>query len=530
MSFGFSRTSDIYPTDIKMNGFCTSFNVIYKNKPLGNIELSIPGRHNVLNALAAVAVGLNAGLKFAKIADSIKDFTGVKRRFQLRADTDGVMLIDDYAHHPTEIKAVLDACANWKDKRIIAVFQPHRYTRTKFLAEEFGVCFKGADKVILTDIYAASEDPIEGISIDIIRDKIRAGSVEDVVVMEKCSIPDQIIKLKKPGDIILVLGAGDIKKTADELAKRLNAKDLLGKELVSGFRSRVKGNIRNDEPLARHTSFKIGAAAAIWAEPSDEKNLKIALNFVKNKKIPIFIIGNGTNLLAGDNGFGGIVIHLGSPRFKRIVIKGMTIRVGAGFSLPRLVSMCCSKGLGGLESLVGIPGTIGGAVYMNAGGWASPIYKNIGEMVESVKVMDHSGNIKRLRKKELCFGYRSSNLDKYVILEVVLKLDKVDKKTLVASLARFLKMKKEKQVLDMPSAGCVFKNPPDSQFTCGQMIDMLGLKGKRIGGAEVSVKHANFIINRKNATAKDVLTLAEFIRKKVRENYGIKLEFEVKVI
>src|SRR3989338_7176476 len=145
--------ADIYPLDIKMSGGKTSFKVVYKNKLLGKVELNIPGKHNVLNALWAILVGLNMKLKFSTIARSVRDFTGVKRRFQIRSDTGGVMLIDDYAHHPTEIRAVLGACRNWDASRRIVIFQPHRYTRTKFLANDFGRCFAGADKVILTDIY-----------------------------------------------------------------------------------------------------------------------------------------------------------------------------------------------------------------------------------------------------------------------------------------------------------------------------------------------------------------------------------------
>jgi UDP-N-acetylmuramate dehydrogenase len=192
--------------------------------------------------------------------------------------------------------------------------------------------------------------------------------------------------------------------------------------------------------------------------------------------------------------------------------------------------MCCEKALSGFESLVGIPGTIGGAVYMNAGGWASPIFRNIGEIVESLKIMDETGKIKVLPKDEIEFGYRRSGMDKFIILEAVLKLRPGEKNALMSSVSHFLKMKREKQVLDMPSAGCMFKNPPDSQFTCGQMIDTLGLKGKCVGGAEVSPKHANFIVNKGGATCKDVLSLAEIVKKKVKDNYDIDLEMEVRVV
>lgn len=292
----------------------------------------------------------------------------------------------------------------------------------------------------------------------------------------------------------------------------------------------IKGNVRAGERLARHTSFRIGGPARLWAEPKDASELKKIIVFAGKGNIPVFVIGGGTNVLASDSGFDGIMLHLGAPYFRKITVRGTTIKAGAGYAVSALVTLCCGKGLCGLESLVGIPGTVGGAVYMNAGGWASPLFRNIGDYVTSVKVMDYEGNIKVLKKDEIKFGYRRSNLSSSIILEATLKLGREDSSTLTSRRFKFLKMKKEKQVLDMPSAGCVFKNPDNFQFTTGQLIDMLGLKGLRMGGAEVSRKHANFIINKNSASSDDVLKLIEVIKKKVMKNYGIALELEIKVI
>jgi UDP-N-acetylmuramate dehydrogenase len=295
-------------------------------------------------------------------------------------------------------------------------------------------------------------------------------------------------------------------------------------------RNLIKGNILFGESLGRHTSFRIGGPAAIWAQPRDVKELERIVIFAGENRIPTFVIGGGTNVLVRDEGFNGIVIHLGSSTFKNIRISGTTIKAGAGYSVPALVRLCCNEGLGGLESLIGIPGTVGGAVCMNAGGWSSPLYKNIGDYVKGLKVMDGKGNIKTLKKEALSFGYRSSNLSPYIILEADLKLGREDSSALKSRCSKFLKMKRGKQVLDSLSAGCVFKNPKDFQFTTGQMIDMLGLKGHVIGGAQVSLKHANFIINRGRASCEDVLKLVEIIRKKVMDNYNISLELEIKVV
>lgn len=529
-TFGFTEDADIYARDIKMGGFATSFKCFYKKRLLGTVEIAIPGKHNVLNALSTILVGLKTGLKFNAIKRAIRKFDGARRRFDLRSNTNGIMLIDDYAHHPTEIKAVLSACRNWKNKRLIAVFQPHRYTRTKFLADEFGKCFDLADKLILTDIYAASEKPIKNVSIKNIYDKVVASGIKDVSIMKKKDIPAHIMKLAKKDDMVIVMGAGDIKKVSDELSAMLNEKWSQNPAYVKELKKLIKGEVVLKEPLSRHTSFRIGGPANVWVEPDNVSDLKNTISFAKTRRIPFFVIGNGSNVLASDAGFSGIVIHLGSACFKKIAIKRNLVTVGAGFSLPKLVRLACDKGLGGMESLVGIPGTLGGAIYMNAGGSTSPVYKNIGDLVSSLKVMGEDGSIRILKKNEINFGYRFSNLESYIILEARLKLDKSDKISLVASCSKFLGMKKNKQVLDLPSAGCVFKNPPDSQWTSGQMIDMLGLKGHRIGGAQIAERHANFIVNKGGATCGDVMEMIDFIQDKIKENYNITLNLEIKVI
>lgn len=529
-SFGYSDKADMRAGSVKLEGFNTSFDCIYKGKKLGRISFNIPGRHNVLNGLAAVLVGLKAGLKFGRIVKSLKSFDGAKRRFQLRCDKNGVMIVEDYAHHPTEIRSVLEACRAWKGKRVIAVFQPHRYTRTKILARDFGRCFAGADKVILTDIYAASEKPIEGVTVKTIYDQVRDTGFKDVVMLNKEEIASYVENMARPGDMVLILGAGDIKTVADDLASMLGGAAGPADGALKDLKKIVKGKVSAGDMLKDHTSFKIGGPADIWAEPKDPSDLRAVLRYVKKKGIPSFVIGNGSNVLASDTGFKGVVIALSSPYFKKLTITGTKVRAGAGHSLSGLVRAVCSRGLGGLESLVGIPGTVGGAVFMNAGGYSNPIYRNIGEFVTSVKAMDYDGAIRTIRKDDIDFGYRRSNLDRYVILEVSFDLVKSDRKTLDSNCSHFLNIKRTKQALDVPSAGCAFKNPPDFQFTCGQMIDMLGFKGRKIGGAEVSARHANFIVNRSEATCRDVLSLVNAIKKAVKENYGIDLELEIKVI
>jgi UDP-N-acetylmuramate dehydrogenase len=292
----------------------------------------------------------------------------------------------------------------------------------------------------------------------------------------------------------------------------------------------VRGKLKAGEALSAHTSFRIGGPAAFWVEPKDVKELKKVVLFARKNKVPVFVMGGGTNVLASDNGFNGIIIHLGAKAFKKLKVAGRTVTVGSGYPTAGLVRSCCGLGLSGMESLIGIPGTVGGAVYMNAGGWSSPLFKNIGDYVVSLKVMDRGGTVKTLKRRDIDFGYRSSGLSSNIIIEAVLRFGTEESSVLTSRCSKFLKMKKEKQVLDAPSAGCVFKNPQGSQFTTGQMIDTLGLKGRRIGGAEISHRHANFIVNKGGATCHDVMKLIGLVSRQVMDSYNIPLELEIKVI
>lgn len=224
--FGLSKDRDIYAEEIKMHRSHSEFGVVYKGKRLGRAALNIPGIHNVSNAMAAFAVGLEVGLDFDTISHAVLEFRGAARRFQTRYAKDGVKVIDDYAHHPSEICATIMAARNWKPKRLIVAFQPHRFSRTKYLKEGFGRCFDMADKLIITDIYAASEEPIEGISGKAIYDEVRARGHKDVVFLPKKEVKKYLLKHVRPKDMVLLLGAGDINSISEELVKELSGKRL----------------------------------------------------------------------------------------------------------------------------------------------------------------------------------------------------------------------------------------------------------------------------------------------------------------
>lgn len=223
IGFGTTPQCDIRAVDMVFSERTAKFNVIYNGKNLGEVTIGVPGEHNVKNALAAITVGLETGVKIEDIAKSLKSFTGVYRRFEVKGEENGIIVIDDYAHHPTEVKATLEAIRKgWKDRRVIGVFQPHTFTRTRDFYEDFGKAFFNADLAIITDIYPARERPIQGITGELVSESASKFGHRNVeYVQDKNELANKILSIVKSGDIVITMGAGDIWKTADEVLKQL---------------------------------------------------------------------------------------------------------------------------------------------------------------------------------------------------------------------------------------------------------------------------------------------------------------------
>ncbi|MCR4441115.1 MAG: UDP-N-acetylmuramate--L-alanine ligase [Peptococcaceae bacterium] len=233
VTYGFNNNADFYADDAVLNGHTTKTIIFQGRKRLGEIHLSIPGKHNLLNALAAVAVGINAGLSFEGIACSLQPFRGVQRRFQVIGEVDGIAIYDDYAHHPTELKTTLAAARTLKPGRIVAVFQPHRYTRTQLLAREFGSAFRQADVLIVNEVYSAGEKPIPGVSAKLIVDQIKESTGQEVeYIQDKSDIVKRLGEIVRPGDLVITMGAGNIWTAGVDLYRRLGEK---------------KGEVKGDE-------------------------------------------------------------------------------------------------------------------------------------------------------------------------------------------------------------------------------------------------------------------------------------------
>lgn len=223
MTYGLSSQSDLRATHVRLDGFQTSFTAHYKGYRLGDISFNMPGAHNVLNALACTAVALELDVPFDKIQEGFAQFGGVGRRFSVKGDKNGIMVVDDYGHHPAEIRATLSAARNgWPERRLVVAFQPHRYSRTKELFNEFVTCFYDADVLVLTDIYAASEQPIPGVTAERLADEIQRHGQRDVTyIADRNDLPDHLAGIVKEGDIVITLGAGNIWQAGETLVERL---------------------------------------------------------------------------------------------------------------------------------------------------------------------------------------------------------------------------------------------------------------------------------------------------------------------
>jgi len=281
--------------------------------------------------------------------------------------------------------------------------------------------------------------------------------------------------------------------------------------------------VETDYPLAKRTWYGLGGPADYFIRPKNIEQLREVVKRCNENEIPIYVLGFGSNLLISDDGLRAAVIKLEAEQFSKITYKGQDVIAGAGVELSKLVLKCVEKGLSGVEALTGIPGSVGGAVKMNAGG----NFGDFGSAAETVTLMDSAGNVFEKSKPELIFDYRQTNITAKFILNARLKLNSADPEQIMRTVKEIWIHKKNSQPLNAKNSGCIFKNPPGA--SAGALIDRAGLKGLQIGGAVVSEKHANFIIAQKGCTSRDVTRLIEAIKQRVKEKFNIELELEIEI-
>ncbi len=519
VSYGFSEQAHYRGLDIDLRDFGSVFRVDGRGEKLGEATLNVPGEHNVHNALGVIALAIELGIPFEKIAVFLRKFKHARRRFEIKYESDRFLLVDDYAHHPTEIRATLKTARATGRKRVLAMFQPHRYSRTKALCREFGRAFDEADHVVVTDIYPASEPPIPGISGQTIVDEMvkhghRAARYQPRFERVHCDIGNAL----DVGDLLVSLGAGNIHEQLSILAADLviaeKLKSIVGEE----------GDVRLYEPLSKHTTLRVGGPAQFWVEPRNEKAFSDLIRFCRDENLPLFAMGRGSNLLVRDGGIRGVVVHPRGGDFEKIEVNGSEITAGAGVKLREVAYAARAANLGGLEWMEGIPGVVGGALRMNAGAMGAQTF----ESVTRIRYLDAEGKLHVKDRDELEVFYRRFPLlENNFAISATFRAQPSER----AEIDSRLRESQEKRRTTQPiakSAGCIFKNP--ASIPAGQLVDELGLKNSRVGNARVSEVHGNFIVNDGGATAAEMLQLIDKIQSAARAKRGIKLETEVEIV
>jgi UDP-N-acetylenolpyruvoylglucosamine reductase len=494
--------------------------------PPGICEVASTGFFNAMNATAALAAARLCGEPHDPGA--LRAYPGMRRRQSVIADVAGIRVIEDYAHHPSEIRPLMQVLRASTTGRLHVIFQPHRFSRTAAFRAAFASALNPADTLHLLEVYPAGEAPVTGgHSSDLLAEIRSLGRTSPATLHDSHEeLIRSLLAGSGPGDLIAFLGAGDIEKAAHAFAGALRTRAEAGNQVAwPELQGRLSTAtvLRLNESLASRNTFGIGGPAAAYAEPANEEDLLALREAACARGLPILPLGRGSNLLIPDSGVQALVIRLSAPHFSAFEVRpdGL-IRAGAGLRLKQLSGLASAAGLRGFEFLEGIPGTVGGALRMNAGamgGWMM-------DLLREVRILGPDGVIRTFSREQLDYTYRDcTSLADSIALEALLQpLGSAATDSLRDTMRGYEARRRESQPRE-PSAGCMFKNPEGD--SAGRLIDTAGLKGLRVGDAEVSSVHANFIVNRGKATASDVIRLVREVRERVRARHGVELEPEV---
>ena len=480
---------------------------------------------NQANAAAAIAT-LNVIEAGVANASGLSTFAGMARRQSILLQQAQLTVMEDYAHHPTEIHALLsyvrDANPN---TRLVAVFQPHRYSRTKQFKDQFAESLQLADDVFLLPLYAAFEAELAGGRLSELVDSFSGGA--PACLEMNLNGAKQLLKaldLNQP-NLVVFIGAGDIDGFASLFSEWVRADQQPAEAWLNLVGERVSPDckLRIDESLAAKTTLRVGGAARYYAEPGNLTDLRALLLSAKLFELETFCMGRGSNLLVSDLGFDGLVIRFSAADWRRVeTLTEQRLWVGAGARLKEVCGLAARAGMSGFEFLEGIPGAVGGALRMNAGAMGSWMF----DVVESVQFIDSKGCFQHWDKDAFHFGYRKvEEISRGIAIGAILRAPLADTENSIRErMDSYSSSRKESQPR-APSAGCIFKNPEGNY--AGKLIDQYQLKGMRVGQAEVSDVHGNFIINLGDATSGDVIELIQQIRKIIKAKSGYDLEPEV---
>lgn len=482
--------------------------------PTQRCQLPVVGAFNRTNASFALAVAWQVAGRLG--AEPLGRWSGIRRRQDTLLDQPGLRVVADYAHHPTEIAALLGWLRETSPGHLVIVFQPHRHTRTRQYAQAFREALALADRVFLLPVYAAGEAWVEGGTSDYL---MPTANDKFTLIAQRRNLLTQLRHdLAGKEATVAFVGAGDV-----DLEARLFAREEA--DLAGATRGRLSAAtlLRRHEPMARHVTWGVGGSAAWYAEPADSRDTAELLHAARALGLPVFVLGRGSNLLVPDEGYAGLVLHPAGAFWTEIEALGdRHFRVGGGVRLKELCGHAARLGISGFEFLEGIPGTIGGSLRMNAGAMGSWIF----DRVVSLTWLDAQGVQHQALRAEIEAGYRDCpRLHDTVVLHAVLVGEGEPGSAAVrATMETFSQRRRASQPRD-PSAGCVFRNPETAK--AGALIDAAGLKDSTVGAARISPVHANFIVNTGEATAADVISLMRRVRTQVRDQAGVTLEPEI---
>ena len=465
ISYGW-EDADYTATDVRDLKGSSAFTVKKKGVVMGDVELGIPGNHNILNALAAIALADSCGAEFSLVARALATFAGAKRRFETKYLSASYRIIDDYGHHPSELAATLQTARSLKSKRVVVLFQPHRYSRTKALADDFGKVLQAADLVFITDVYAASEKPIKGISGQTLVDAMKVhGDIPATYLPDLETAHHALGHALQAGDLLITLGAGNVHEAGTRLAADLKILEEMKALMPPG---EIDGKLY--EPMSRHTTLLVGGPAQYWVEPHSFYGFAFLVDYCRERGIPVRVVGRGSNLLVRDGGIRGVVIRPTGGVFSEVTVGARNeVTAGAGVRLKKLASIAGGSGIGGFEWMEGIPGNVGGALRMNAGAMGIETF----DQVVRVTFLDEDGVIRTREREEIITQYRNvAELRRNFALQAVFK----GKADTAENIKDRWDASREKRKTSQPiaaSAGCTFRNL--EFIPAGRVIDSLGL-------------------------------------------------------
>ncbi|MDD4932661.1 MAG: UDP-N-acetylmuramate--L-alanine ligase [Methylacidiphilaceae bacterium] len=513
VGYGLGPSGRYRAENVNPGPFESTFLLVAGEVPLGEIRVPLPGRQNVQNALAGIALSLELGLPFADIGAAMAAFRGVKRRFEVLFAGPSFLVVDDYAHHPTEIRATLAAARGAGRKRVVSLFQPHRYSRAHGLEKEFATAFAGSDLVLVTDIYSAGEKPIEGVNSERLARTIAEGSAVRVLSARGASEAKRMAAASlRPGDLFLAMGAGDVHRVARALAEQCALYEELRRSLSPA------AVLAMAENLDGHTVAGVGGPAEFWCEPASWEDVRRLVKIARRGKIPLTVLGTGAGVLILDGGIRGICVSLRHPSLSRVAVDGERVEAGGGALLDQVSAETARQGVDGFSFLAGVAGTVGALLARGLG----RLRERFANQVEEIVLVDGQGELRTFSRRESDSwpeGEAFGNLG--IIVGVRLRALSCGKEEAPShSLSG-------SDICSGDGAGFeksdrwlegVFRTP--ERDGVDQIWSALGPCPIAIGGASVDPSFPNRVQLRGGVKAADVLAVLEGVRERLREKTG----------